>query len=186
MNIFFLDADPVTAAEMQCDKHVPKMIVECAQMLSTAHRVLDGVEYVDSTTNGRRIKRWKHPTYDDLLYKATHVNHPSAIWTRESNKNYYWLFKHFGALASEFTVRFNGKIHASYSLLSNVLKTAPMNIPVTNSITEIRLAINEQNCIVQNDPIKSYRNFYNTKQHRFKMKWSYPSTQPTWFKREGV
>ena len=26
---------------MLCDKHVPKMIVESAQMLSTAHRLLD-------------------------------------------------------------------------------------------------------------------------------------------------
>ena len=42
MNIFILDEDPVIAAKMLCDKHVPKMIVESAQMLSTAHRLLDG------------------------------------------------------------------------------------------------------------------------------------------------
>jgi hypothetical protein len=42
MNIFILHEDPVVAAQMQCDKHVPKMVVESAQMLSTAHRMLDG------------------------------------------------------------------------------------------------------------------------------------------------
>ena len=42
MNIFHLDNDPVKAAQMMCDKHVVKMIVEYAQLMSTAHRVLDG------------------------------------------------------------------------------------------------------------------------------------------------
>ena len=38
MNIFFLDEDPKYAAQMQCDKHVVKMVLETAQMLSTAAR----------------------------------------------------------------------------------------------------------------------------------------------------
>ena len=42
MNIFALSNDPAEAAQMMCDKHIPKMIVEAAQMLSTAHRMLDG------------------------------------------------------------------------------------------------------------------------------------------------
>ena len=42
MNIFYLDPRPDTAAEMHCDKHVVKMIIEYGQLLSTAHRVLDG------------------------------------------------------------------------------------------------------------------------------------------------
>ena len=46
MNIFVLDKDPHIAAQMHCDRHVPKMIVESAQMLSTAHRLLDGEEYM--------------------------------------------------------------------------------------------------------------------------------------------
>jgi hypothetical protein len=42
MNIFALDRDPFQAAQMHCDRHVIKMIVEYAQLLSTAHRQLDG------------------------------------------------------------------------------------------------------------------------------------------------
>ena len=61
MNVFYLHKDPKVAAEMSCDKHVVKMILESAQLLSTAHRVLDGSEYYDKTKYGRKIKRWNHP-----------------------------------------------------------------------------------------------------------------------------
>ena len=81
MNIFALHLEPKTCAEMHVDKHVVKMILEYSQLLSTAHRVLDGQQYVDDSS-GRRIKRWKLNNSfagDKLLYKATHINHPSAI-----------------------------------------------------------------------------------------------------------
>ena len=42
MNIFILDKNPIKAAQLQCDKHVVKMIVESGQMLSTVHRMVDG------------------------------------------------------------------------------------------------------------------------------------------------
>ena len=63
MNIFVLDKDPVKAAQYQCDKHVVKMIVESAQMLSTAHRLLDGkmtvIERVSPKTGKKRkAKVW--------------------------------------------------------------------------------------------------------------------------------
>jgi len=60
MNIFALSDCPKRSAEMMCDKHVVKMIIETAQLLSTAHRMLDGEQYTDRTANGRRIKRWLH------------------------------------------------------------------------------------------------------------------------------
>ena len=86
MNIFNLHEDTKKSAQMHCDKHVVKMIIEYAQLMSTAHRILDGVEYEDRTKNNRRIRRWKHPNanVENTLYKASHINHPSAIWTRES------------------------------------------------------------------------------------------------------
>ena len=83
MNIFVLDKDPKISAEMMCDKHVVKMIVESAQMLSTVHRYMDGHEYISYSKNGRRIKRWSHET--DLansemkLFKSVMLNHPCTI-----------------------------------------------------------------------------------------------------------
>ena len=80
MNVFFLDKTPTTCAQYHNDKHVVKMVIEYAQLLSTAHRVLDGQQYWDKTKNGRRIKRYRmfNKYLDTNLYLAAHVNHPSA------------------------------------------------------------------------------------------------------------
>jgi hypothetical protein len=130
MNIFGLSESPVTAAQMMVDCHVVKMILETAQLLSTAHRVLDGELYIDKTSNGRNIKRWRLSDSDmeSALYKATHVNHPCAIWCRQSHNNYQWLFEHFEALCDEYTYRY-GKVHKTDTLLRVPLKLWPVNIP---------------------------------------------------------
>ena len=38
VNIFVLHDNPIRAAEMMCDKHIPKMVVETAQMMASALR----------------------------------------------------------------------------------------------------------------------------------------------------
>ena len=124
MNIFFLHKHPVIAAQMQCDKHVVKMILESAQLLSTCHRVLDGTEYYDKTANGRKIKRWTHPNpnLEPLLYKAGWVKHPSTIWLFESAYNYMWLYKHMMALNEEYKKRYNHtKNHLTIDKLGDIL-----------------------------------------------------------------
>ena len=55
MNIFALDECPVKSAEMACDKHCVKMIIEYAQLMSTAHRMLDGLEYEGITSIRRYL-----------------------------------------------------------------------------------------------------------------------------------
>ena len=94
MNIFYLDDDPIQCAKWHVDKHIVKMITEYCQLLSTAHRILDGQMYHGKTKNGRNIKRWMLPDYrENVLFKASHVNHPSNVWARESLSNYMMLFK---------------------------------------------------------------------------------------------
>ena len=110
MNIFYLDRDPVVAAQMMCDKHVVKMILESAQMLSTAHRVLDG----DDIANSKG------------LYKMAHKNHPSTIWVRTNSSNYEWLWEHMDALMKEYTYRYD-KHHATERLI-HYLWEFPRNI----------------------------------------------------------
>jgi hypothetical protein len=126
MNIFVLDENPEAAAEYQCDSHVVKMIVESAQILSTAHRVLDGTETRWQNPYGRTIKRWilADQIVNDILYKATHVSHPSCIWARETDSNYRWLYDHFLALCKEYTARY-GRLHATEALLKDILKSPP-------------------------------------------------------------
>jgi hypothetical protein len=105
MNIFYLDEDPKICAQYHCDKHVVKMIIEYAQLLSTAHRVLDGFEgYGASKSGNRQVKIWTiHDSRDEILYKATHVNHPSNIWTRSSVKNYHYMFQLWHYLCLEYS-----------------------------------------------------------------------------------
>ena len=81
VNIFYLSAYPDQCAEMHNNSHCSKMIIEYAQLMSTAHRVLDGTEYYGRTKNNRKIKRWKlNSELEHILYKASHINHPSGIW----------------------------------------------------------------------------------------------------------
>ncbi len=56
MNIFVLDDNPRVAAQQHLDKHVVKMIIEYAQLLSTAHRMLDGQEHTLELPNGKKQK----------------------------------------------------------------------------------------------------------------------------------
>ena len=129
MNIFYLHKDPVESAKLHCDKHVCKMIIEYAQMLSTAHRMLDGKEYISQTLGGRRIKRWKHPNsnMEGVLYKASHINHPSAIWVRENAIQYQFMYDMFVALCDEYTYRY-GRIHMTDEKLRDLLNEIPRNM----------------------------------------------------------
>jgi len=179
MNIFVLSRNPIEAARMHCDKHVVKMIVESSQMLSTAHRVLDGVCHIERSKSNRNVKRYRLDDYrEHILYKATHVNHPSNIWTRESSANYVWHYHLFVELCEQFTLRY-GKIHKTDRLLRRTLERLPDNIDWRGGLTPFRLAINVPECI-QTDPVRSYRMFYKTKQSRFNMKWT-KIKQPEWF-----
>lgn len=158
MNIFYLDRDVAKCAEYHNDKHVVKMILEYAQLLSTAHRVIDGVEYVDKTANGRSIKRWRleDNTLEQELYKATHINHSSAVWVRQSNNNYNWLMCLFQSLLTEYTYRY-GKHHATERLVY-FLRKPPKNIPVSY-LTQPTPAMPDE-YKVPGDSLQSYRNYY--------------------------
>ena len=76
MNLFILNRDPIIAAQDQCDKHVVKMIVESAQMLSTVHRMLDGIETKKPSTSGKTMaKYFKLPDdRENILYSGTSFN----------------------------------------------------------------------------------------------------------------
>ena len=185
MNLFVLDTDPVEAARLQCDKHIVKMIVESAQMLSTAHRMLDGVQTTRSSVSGKRtVKYWQlSGESEDILYKAVHTGHPCTIWTMRSNNNYNWHYVHFCALCDEFKYRY-GKTHATDIKLRDILKSPPRNIPV-GYLTNQPLAMQSNPECMLDDIVKSYRAFYQTKQAKFKMTWTKRDV-PEWFQVEEV
>ena len=180
MNLFILNQDPVIAAQEQCDKHVVKMIVESAQMLSTVHRMLDGIETRRPSKSGKTMAKYYELPDDreDTLYRACHFNHPCTIWTRESMHNYRWHYLHFIGLCDEYTYRY-GKIHSTDTKLRKALEKLPDNIPV-KKMTPFRLAMGSNPECIKEDAVESYRAFYHTKQHRFKMDWT-KRPVPKWF-----
>jgi hypothetical protein len=182
MNLFILDKSPVKAARMQCDKHVVKMIVESAQMMSTAHRILDGVETKRPSKSGKRmVKYWELPdAKENVLYKAVHFNHPCTVWTMECIHNYRWHYNHFFALCKEYEYRYE-KRHATFDKLELALKIPPKNIPDIGRMTPFKLAMKSNpECMFPDDPIKSYKMYYKTKKENFKMVWTKRET-PAWF-----
>ena len=158
MNIFYIDKDPVQAAQWMVDKHVVKMILESAQLLSTAHRLLDGREIEGKSKTGRKARRWVlDDARDDVIYQATHINHPSAVWCRQSVENYNWLVDHFFALMAEYTYRYN-KQHKCYGELSYMLQSPPKNLQEYD-MTLMPSAMDDQYKI-SDDPLTNYRNYY--------------------------
>ena len=95
MNIFHLHKDPKTCAEYHCDKHVVKMILETAQMLSTAYRKKfnDGEE----------------------LYKTAFPKHPMTIWVGASGDNFFWTIKLLDQLLYQYTLRYK-KVHSTIKI----------------------------------------------------------------------
>ena len=161
---------------MHNDKHVVKMILEYAQLLSTAHRVLDGTLIDGYSKTGRKQKRYVlSGNLDSILYASTHINHPSAVWVRQSDKNYSWLFEMFESLLEEYTYRY-GKKHACEKLVW-ALEVRPNNIPRGN-FTEPTPAMPDD-VKIPGDSIKSYRNYYiNNKTHLANWK---KRTTPEWY-----
>ena len=203
MNVFVLDQDPVIAAQLQCDKHIVKMILESAQMLSTSHRMLDGVRVRKPSKSGKTTVNHyilpNHP-YENILYKAVHKFHPCTQWTMEHHDNYQWHYDLFAELCEEYTYRY-GKKHKTANL-REYLRKKPHRINRDfisadkhkwahknfnsfshryDRLTTAPLAMKSNpECMFPDDPVKSYRKFYKTKQKRFKMAWT-KSPVPEWF-----
>ena len=158
MNIFYLSKNPIQCAQMHVDKHVVKMILELAQLLSTAHRVLDGTPIIGLSKTGRKQTRYALPDgRDSTLYSATHINHPSAVWVRESSANYDWLYTHLLALGREYTHRYS-RTHLTIDKLGTILKDAPKNIK-QGGLTKMPSCMGDE-FKVGDDPIANYRNYY--------------------------
>lgn len=142
MNVFYLDKDPQRCAQAYYDRHVVKMILETAQMLSTAHRVVDK----DVLSN----------EYNLVLYKKTHENHPSSRWVRESFENYVWAYRLLSFLCQEYTYRY-GKKHATERLLP-ILCYAPEELESSKftappSVMPVEYQISDSSLV-------NYRNYY--------------------------
>ncbi len=170
MNIFRLHDDPEIAAAMHCDKHVVKMILETAQMLSTAWRMTDS----DS----------KYAN-EHGMYKSAHKNHPSTVWVRHGALNYFWTKRLFENLCKEYTYRY-GKHHASERLLDAFSDGVPS---YSLKLCVIGTPIPFPQCMpdqykVDGDAVTAYRNYYKGEKAYF-AKWNKGRDIPEWWKKDS-
>lgn len=139
MNIFLLHWNPRKAAEYHCDKHVVKMILETAQLLYSAHWILNSPLPANA-------------------YKLAHKNHPCSIWTRESITNYMWLASLGWWLCKEYQCRYGEtKVHKTEAHIVWLIHNPPQNIPFLE-MTPPAQAMPE--IYKHENPIRAYRKFY--------------------------
>ena len=110
MNIFCTNECPIQSAREHCNVHVVKMILEYSQLLSTAHRITDGDSYADQAG----------------LYKATHKNHPSAVYARKSTQHYRWVWECLNEIHSIYEAK-SGKVHKGKRIL-DALSVFPLEM----------------------------------------------------------
>lgn len=166
MNIFALSRDPKEAAKFHVDRHVVKMIIEYAQLLSTAHRMIDGEVKIVEQPNGRKkqfrllpgeqlVLEEKWIISEPKCYMHTHFNHPCAVWCRQSGQNYLWLFSLFEHLNDEFVHRYK-KPHQTWLKLNEFLRSTPTGIP-QGDLTEFPQAMPDE--FKDTDSVVAYRNY---------------------------
>jgi hypothetical protein len=153
------------------------MILEYAQLLSTAHRVLDGKETKVLSNSGKRyVSNWVlDDSSDAVLYKVAHVSHPSNIWTRASGHHYIWLWRLWHNLCLEYTERYN-KTHVSWKKLRTYLSIPPQNIQ-DNGFQPPPQCMPDD--CKKNDTVQAYQDFYMAHKREFA---TWKTQVPSWFK----
>ena len=160
MNIFFLDTTPDTSAKYLCDKHIPKMLLESCQMLSTAVQ-----KYTD------RI---------DELYKPAYPKHPSTIWAGTTRHNFVWLLEHGLEIDYQYWIRYKKKHKSSRILDLIVEKGMDKVLPRSNTewITTPPQCMPDE--YKHEDYITAYRNYYKGAKRYF-AKWDKLNNKPDWW-----
>jgi hypothetical protein len=138
VNIFYLHPCAAVSASYMHDKHVVKMIVESAQLLSTAAQMVC-------------MER------DTRLYKPCYINHPCAVWTRLSVDNYEWLYQHYISLIKIYEFTYNDE-HRSAELMK-ALKEYLVLMPKTG-FTEPPLCMPDEYKVPNVSHYISYRKYY--------------------------
>lgn len=179
MNIFVLSADPQEAAQLHCDKHVVKMILETGQMLCSAHWIGWKKSLGPPALKHRELQAWLSENVPSVIrppWKMTHVGHPCTQWCQWSKENYLWLSDLGVELCKEYTVRY-GKIHRSEPVLLWLRENLPPTFEGSGT-TQFAVAMPDD-CRIGGDPVGSYRKYYRVHKRRF-AKWKVRG-EPSWF-----
>ena len=187
MNIFVLDENPRIAAEMHCDRHVCKMIIEHNQMLAATYYHTIGIsrkkEFPENQEKINHLfKDWprKHPDGTEHHYSVSHVNHPCTVWTRTSIENFNWLLDCNESLCDQFLYRYKHE-HSGRAIVNWMRLNLP-KLP-SSELTPFAQAMPE--CYRGDNAVEAYKKYYGYKPSYMDMKWAH-SERPTWFTPELI
>lgn len=163
MNIFKLDHDPEIAASYHISQHLAKLILESAQMLSTAVR-----------TNNPQLQ-------NDLIYKSAYVKHPCTIAVSSSRDIFRYVTRLGIALNIERQFRFKiNHDHASVKTIKECFNYID-TIPNTNHPWPLAMP---EDCKCSDDEVECYRDYYIRYKQKNKsgrwMMYYYPREIPYW------
>lgn len=154
------------------------MCIEYAQILSTAKRVLDGSLRLFPNPKTNKLRKVYILNVDEgefIIYQATHINHPVSKWVRSGRGNYDLLYKHWKAVLSEYTFRYE-KTHASTRMMP-YLMWAPSNIPKISPFEPPSCM--PEDCKISSSAITNYRTYY--REHKLHIANWKKRNVPYWF-----
>jgi hypothetical protein len=175
MNLFYLDSNIEICAQVHCDQHVRKMVIEYSQMLA----------------NCFTPEQLAHPlcprTQKGTVRKYSHLNHPTSKWVMDSSTHFEYLVDLACLLHSQHVTR-SGKTHFTSSFLFWVRDNkadGSSNLP-TLPFVEPPIAIGmDQNCrklpnFDAMSTVDKYRAYYI--HDKLFATWKEPEMIPDWFR----
>lgn len=173
MNIFVVNSNPIVAARSLPDRHVTKMIVESAQMLSIVFS-----EHYWNIGEVRKVDGTPFKTK-----RGTFKNHPCTKWVAENINHCEWLIFHAIGLCNEFNLRY-GHSHGLHQSLNDVLElfsSATKNKARWALVKQFARAMPDNLKYDENiSDVQAYRLYLNTKPWVKDNYLRLPSRKPTW------
>jgi hypothetical protein len=174
MNIFVVDTNPITSAKLLPDRHVTKMILESAQMLS----VVFSSHYWDIG----QVKKVDGNPF--LTAKGAFKNHPCTQWVAQSYSNCAWLIMHAVGLCDEFHERYDSAHGLNDSILDVVDlfqdKTQSSILDCYNVTSFARAMPENLKFDTSISDVDAYRQYLNTKEWCYYNYLKLPDRRPGW------
>ena len=174
MNIFVVHEHPISAARMLPDKHVTKMILESAQMLS--------IVFSDHYWGIGEVMKVDGTPFKTA--KGAFKNHPCTKWAGANINNCAWLIQHALGLCDEFNIRY-GHQHNLTKSLFNTKKLFHREtgevITCFESVTDFARAMPDD--LKYDDTIsdvEAYHRYLNTKEWVYYNYLRKPERRPAW------
>ncbi len=159
MNIFILDHDLDKSIQYHIDRHIVKMPLEAAQMLSTVIAVDKFLGYVPRALSREETQLIRKESEGWPLYKPTHVNHPCNIWARTTLENFSYLNLYLAALNTEKLHRYPTRPEHKSAVLFRNNTIWPEHLP-PKGLTPFAMAMPEDYKDQAIDAIDAYRTYY--------------------------